>query len=128
MVCIVCGEARPTPFTSAGAVIMSKHLMGEFEHLVMLAILRLGDDAYGVSIARELERRAGRDVSQAAVYLTLRRLDEKGWLVARVGESSERRGGRKRRYYSVTPQGRERLREGREVLLAMWSGITEELA
>jgi PadR family transcriptional regulator PadR len=101
--------------------------MGEFEHLIMLAILRLGDGAYGVSILQEIEAQTGRDVSQAAAYLTLKRLEEKGWIEGRKGEATERRAGRARRYFHVGDLGRNKLREAREGLLNMWTGIVEEL-
>ena len=106
---------------------MPRHLMGEFEHLVLLAIIRLGDQAYGVPVIREVESRTGRQVSQAAAYLTLRRLEEKGWVKGRAGEATTRRGGRPKRYYSVTAQGRQKLRQARSGLLNMWAGIVEEL-
>ncbi len=102
--------------------------MGEFEHLILLATLRLGDEAYGVSILREIEAQTERDVSQAAAYLTLKRLEEKGWLEGRKGEPTDRRAGRPRRYFRVTELGRTKLREAREGLLNMWTGIAEELA
>ncbi len=106
---------------------MPRHLMGEFEHLILLAILRLGDQAYGVPVIGEVESRTGREVSQAAAYLTLRRLEEKGWIRGRSGEPTTRRGGRAKRYYSVTGVGRQKLREARSSLLNMWAGIAEEL-
>jgi PadR family transcriptional regulator PadR len=101
--------------------------MGEFEHLILLATLRLGEEAYGVSILREIEAQTGRDVSQAAAYLTLKRLDEKGWVQSREGESTERRAGRARRYFRITDLGREKLREARAGLMNMWTGIVEEI-
>ena len=106
---------------------MPRHLMGEFEHLILLATMRLGDEAYGVSILREIEARTERDVSQAAAYLTLKRLEEKGWMESRKGEPTERRAGRPRRYFRVTDLGRAKLREAREGLMNMWTGIVEEL-
>ncbi len=101
--------------------------MGEFEHLILLATLRLGDEAYGVAILREIEAQTERDVSQAAAYLTLKRLEEKGWIQGRKGEPTERRAGRPRRYFLVTELGREKLREARASLMNMWTGIVEEL-
>ena len=106
---------------------MGKYLLGEFEHLVLLAAIRLGSDAYGVSIARSLSEHTGKEVSQAATYLTLKRLEEKGWLEARQGVSTEARGGRPKRTYSVTEEGLARVRESREVLTGMWAAIQEEL-
>ncbi len=73
---------------------MSRESLGEFEHLILLSILRQGPDIYGVPIIREIEDRTGRIVSQAAAYLTLRRLEEKGWITSHLGEPTPQRGGR----------------------------------
>lgn len=106
---------------------MGRHSMGEFEHLVMLAALRLGPDGYGVSIIEEIEARTGRDVSQAAAYLTLKRLEKKGWLEGRQEEGDEERGHRERRCYEVTAEGMERLERSRDELASMWEGLAPEL-
>lgn len=101
--------------------------MGEFEHLVLLTAISLGADAYGVSIARALTVQTGKDVSQAATYLTLKRLEEKGWLEAREGVPSTIRGGRAKRTYQITETGMAKVRESRATLLNMWEEITEQL-
>jgi len=101
--------------------------MGEFEHLVMLAALRIGRDAYGVSIVEEIEARTGRDVSQAAAYLTLKRLEEKGWLEGRQEEGDGERGQRERRCFEVTEEGMRRLERSRSELSTMWEGLAPEL-
>jgi len=101
--------------------------MGEFEHLVMLAALRLGRDAYGVSIIEEIEQRTGRDVSQAAAYLTLKRLEKKGWLKGRQEDGDEERGHRERRCFELTDEGRRRLDRSRLELTSMWEGLAPEL-
>ena len=106
---------------------MGRHSMGEFEHLVLLAALRLGPEAYGVPIIAEIEGRTGRDVSQAAAYLTLKRLEKKGWLTGRAGKGGEERGGRERRYFDVTEEGRRRLAASRAGLMSMWDGVAQEL-
>jgi DNA-binding PadR family transcriptional regulator len=106
---------------------MGRHSMGEFEHLVMLAALRIGRDAYSVSIIEEIEARTGRDVSQAAAYLTLKRLEEKGWLAGRQEEGDPDRGHRERRCFEVTDQGMERLERSRAELASMWEGLAPEL-
>ena len=80
--------------------------LGEFEQLVLLALLRLGDDGYGVSIHAEIVRRAQRDVSVAAVYKTLDRLEVKGLAVSALGESTAERGGRRKKYFRIQPAGR----------------------
>ena len=106
---------------------MSRQALGEFEHLTLLAILHLRRGAYGAAIIDALEDRTGRDVSQAATYIAFKRLEEKGWIDSRKGEPTERRAGRPRRYFRVTDLGREKLREAREGLMNMWTGIVEQL-
>jgi len=100
--------------------------MGEFEHLVLLAILRVGDNAYGVPIANVVEERTGREVSHAAVYLTLRRLEEKGWIESELGDPTPSRGGRAKRYFRICSDGLARLREARLELGSMWDGLGAE--
>lgn len=97
--------------------------LGEFEQVVLLAVARLEGDGYGVSIRREIERRTGRDASVGAVYATLDRLEEKGFLASREGEPTGRRGGRARRHFGVTPAGWRKLRESREMLASLWDGL-----
>jgi PadR family transcriptional regulator, regulatory protein PadR len=97
--------------------------LGEFEQMVLLAILQLGEDAYGVPIVDEIARRTGRDVAPAAVYVTLRRLEEKGTLASWLGESTAERGGKARRYVRVTRTGLESLRASRKALDSMWRGL-----
>ncbi len=104
---------------------MGRYILGEFEHLVLLATLQLGDEAYGVSITDLLEEQTGREVAQAAVYLTLRRLEEKGWLDGSSGRGSGERQGRVKKFYRLTPEGRERLTEARSTLESMWTAIGE---
>lgn len=97
--------------------------MGDLEHLVLLAILRLGSAAYGVPIAEEVEARTGRSVSQASVYLALRRLEHKGWVASHLGDPTAERGGRAKRYFAVTGVGMDHLHSARSELLAMWDGL-----
>lgn len=98
-------------------------LLGEFEQAVLLAALRLGDGAYAVPIRLEIERRAGRAVSRGAVYITLARLEEKGYLASWLGEPTAERGGRPKRFYRVLPAGVVALRESRAALERMWHGL-----
>jgi PadR family transcriptional regulator, regulatory protein PadR len=102
--------------------------LGEFEHLVLLAILRLGDTAYAVPIRQELETHTGRSVARGALYTTLDRLEEKRLVHSRLGEADERRGGRPRRYFEVTPQGIAAVRNARAVIERLSSGIEWTLA
>jgi DNA-binding PadR family transcriptional regulator len=95
--------------------------LGELEQMILLAILRLGEDAYGMSIREELEARAEREVTRSAAYITLERLRKKGYLKARMGDPSPMRGGRAKRYYEVTPSGREALRTSGRALMSLWA-------
>lgn len=103
---------------------MSKsQYLGEFELLVMLAVVRLGDGAYGVPILREIERHTARDVAFGTVYATLERLQEKGMVSSRLGEASPQRGGRARRYFRATPAGLQTVRETKQTLTGFWSDL-----
>jgi DNA-binding PadR family transcriptional regulator len=102
---------------------MAKRSLGEFEQLVLLAILRVGEEAYAVPIIREIEAQAGRKASHAAVHVALRRLEEKGLVSSRLGEPTAERGGRGKRYYEVLPEAERQLRESRQALLKMWDGL-----
>lgn len=101
----------------------SREFLGEFEQMVMLAVMRMGDEAFGPNIAEELERRAQRDVSRGALYTTLDRLEGKGYLRWEIeAHTSERKGSRKRKF-EVTPEGVEQLINCREALLNLWDGL-----
>ena len=95
--------------------------LGELEQMVLLAILRLGDDAYGMSIREEMEARAGRELSRSAAYITLERLARKGYLITRMGDPSPVRGGRAKRYYELSDTGREALRDSGKALMNLWA-------
>lgn len=97
--------------------------LGEFEQLVLLAIAHLQDDAYGIPIVEEIERRTGRTVARAAVYITLRRLEEKGLISSWMSEPVAERGGKGRRYAKLEPQGVKALREARRATERMWRGL-----
>lgn len=102
---------------------MSRGSIGEFEQLVLLAILRLGLEAYGVAIMDEIEATTGRKVRRSAVYMALRRLEDKGLVSFRLGESRAERGGRARKYFSVKAEGKALLRDSMEALRSMWRGV-----
>jgi PadR family transcriptional regulator PadR len=97
--------------------------LGEFEQLLLLAVLRLDAEASGFEIARELEARAGRTVSRGALYTSLDRLENKGLLRWKVAAGTDARGGLPRRLYTVTPAGVTALRASRETLRRMWRGV-----
>lgn len=106
---------------------MAETPIGEFEQLVMLALLRVGEDAYGVPIHEELAARARRSVSVAAVYKTLERLEAKGYVSTRIGEPTAERGGRRRKYFKLEPPGRQALRESLATLRRMTAGLEADL-
>jgi PadR family transcriptional regulator PadR len=97
--------------------------LGEFEQIVLLAILRLGDDAYGVPIRADIEQRTGRAVTVGALYRTLDRLEDKGFVASAFSDPTPARGGRSKRYFKVRPLGVRTLRASREALTAMWEGL-----
>ena len=102
--------------------------IGEFEHLVLLAVLRLGDDAYPVAVREEILKHTGRDVSRGAIYITLDRLENKGFLKSRLGDPTPERGGRAKRYYTLRPVAIQALRESRRALVSLWRGFETKLA
>lgn len=102
---------------------MSRTLLGEFEQLVLLACLHLGEGAYAVPIISEIETRTGRVVSHAHVYVALRRLEKRGYVTSRLADATPERGGRAKRYFKVRPKALPQLREARDTLLAMWDGL-----
>ena len=101
--------------------------LGEFEHLVLLAILRLGDGAYAIPIREEIEERTGRSVARGALYTALERLESKKCLRSRMSGPLPERGGRSRRYFNVTPAGLSALRTSRRNLLSLWQGVEGRL-
>jgi PadR family transcriptional regulator, regulatory protein PadR len=104
------------------AELMADHL-GEFEQIVLLAVLRLGDDAYGVPIRREIEKQAGRKTTVGALYSTLDRLEAKGLVGSWFADPTSERGGRSRRYFRVEPAGIEALTRARQMYDRMWKGV-----
>jgi PadR family transcriptional regulator PadR len=102
---------------------MARTDLGDIEHLVLLAILRLGPagkDAYGIPILDEVSARSGREVSRATVYVALKRLEQKGLIASRLGDSTPERGGRAKRFFTLKPAGLKALRESRAMFLKLW--------
>ena len=106
---------------------MPRDSLGEFERLVLLAIVRTGEGAHGARILQELETRTGRSPSAGAVYVALRRLEEKEMVASVIGESTPGRGGRPKRHYRLTASGREALRAARDEWAAMLDGVEDAL-
>jgi PadR family transcriptional regulator PadR len=103
-------------------------VVGEFEHFVLLALVRLGNGAYGASIRREIRDRTGRDASAGTVYMTLARLEKKEMIVSYVGNPSAHRGGRRRKHYLIHAEGQKALGRAYRALTAMAEGMERELA
>jgi len=100
-------------------------LLTDYELMIMLAILRLRNDAYGVTISRELEETAGRATTLGAVYLALDRLEGHGLVTSALGEATAQRGGRAKKYFRVTARGLNAVRTTRRAFVALWTGIPE---
>ncbi len=102
--------------------------LGEFEQLVLLAIVRLDESAYGVTIRQEIDARTGREVAIGALYTALDRLERKGYVRSAMSRATPERGGRSRRYITVTASGARALRQCRERLARMWDGLDRHLS
>jgi DNA-binding PadR family transcriptional regulator len=97
--------------------------LGSLEHIVLLAVMRLGLNAYGVTVRRDIESVTGRDISIGAVYATLARLESKGLVKSHAGEPTAERGGRAKRYFGMTADGKSALRNTHEIILKMSAGL-----
>lgn len=97
--------------------------LGEFEQMILLAILRLRHEAYGTTIRQLLAQEISRDVAIGALYTTLDRLEKKGLVSSALGESTNERGGRAKKYFSVTADGQKALKRSKEALTNLWQGI-----
>jgi PadR family transcriptional regulator PadR len=104
---------------------MSREALGNFELMVLLAVLRVGEDAYGVPIARELEDKVTREVLLGSVYAALERLEAKGLVASSLGDPTPERGGRAKRYFTVTAKGLLEVRETQRTLVRLWRGLPE---
>lgn len=105
----------------------TRNQLGEFEHVVLSAILHLGGEAYALPIRDKLQELGRRRVSRGALYTTLMRLEKKGYLQSRVGEPLPQRSGRARRFFTVSADGLEALRRSRALLLSVWGGLEDRL-
>ncbi len=102
---------------------MKRTFLGEFEEVVLLTVAVLGDEAYGVTVTQEIEQRTGRVVGFSTVHTTLQRLAEKGYLSSEMGGATAERGGRRKRFFSVTALGRKALQEVKQVREELWSAL-----
>jgi PadR family transcriptional regulator PadR len=99
---------------------MARAHLGRFEHLLLLAVMRLGDDeAYGMTIRRELARHTGRDVAVGAIYTALARLEARGLVQSKLGEPTPERGGKAKRFYRVLPAGKKAVAKAQSILLGL---------
>ena len=117
---------RRGPIRAVEASIVARAL-GEFEQLILLAVMRLGDDAYGVTIKREIERRTGREIFIGAVYTALGRLHDNGYLSSEVSEPTAKRGGRRRKHYRLEADGEAALARSHRAYTSMIEGIEGDL-
>lgn len=102
-------------------------VLGEFERLIMLTVLRLGEDAYSAAVRGDLQTRSGRDASAGAVFTTLERLEARGLVSSRYGDPTPERGGRRKRYYKLRAEGRRALAHALEVERRVADGLHEQL-
>ena len=103
-------------------------IVGEFENVVLLALLRLGNGAYGAAIRREIRERTGRDAAVGTVYMTLARLEQKKMIVSYAGNPTPQRGGRRRRHYLIDTEGQKALGRAYRAFTAMTAGVEGELS
>mgnify|MGYP003652449503 CR=1 FL=1 len=106
---------------------MKRDYLSDFEQLVLLSVLRLGDDAYGGAIRRDLEEAAHRSVSVASIYVALSRLEQRGLARSWMSDPTPVRGGKAKKHYALEPDGVRALREGKATLERMWSGVGDAL-
>ncbi|MEO1054647.1 MAG: helix-turn-helix transcriptional regulator [Bacteroidota bacterium] len=104
---------------------MSKHHLGEFEEIVLLTVAILHNEAYGIAIIDEMEERLGRKVSIGALQTVLRRLEKKGYLSSDLGEATKVRGGKRKRYFTITAFGKKVLAEVKEQRMSLWNAVPE---
>lgn len=99
--------------------------LGEFELMLLLAVIHLGEDAYGVPISRELEKHRGKDVAVGSVYAALERLEAKGLIISMLGDPTPERGGKAKRFFRITKEGLRQVHETRRVLTRLWQTIPD---
>src|SRR5260221_11827515 len=100
-----------------------REYLGNFELMVLLAVMRLGEDAYGVPISLEIEEQSGHDVAVASVYAALQRLEQKNLVSSRLGEAPPERGGKAKKHFRPTPKGLRQVRNTCRTLTQLWEGL-----
>ena len=106
---------------------MKRAFLGEFEEVVLLAVAILDEGAYGVTVTQEIEQRTGRSVGFSTVHTTLQRLAEKGFLSSNMGGATAERGGRRKRFFSVTTAGRKALQDVKQVRADLWKALPPQM-
>jgi DNA-binding PadR family transcriptional regulator len=112
-------------FFSIIELMAERSYLGEFELMILLAVIQLGEEAYGVPISRELERHRGRDVSVGSVYAALERLESKGLVTSSLGDPTPERGGKAKRFFRITKEGLRQVHETRRLLSKLWEKLPE---
>jgi PadR family transcriptional regulator, regulatory protein PadR len=102
-----------------------REFLGGFELLVLLALIRLGDEAYGVPISDAIEESSGREVAMGSVYITLARLERNGLVSSKLGEATAERGGRAKTYFRITAKGLRQVRQAQRTLMNLWQGVPQ---
>jgi len=103
----------------------NRNYLGELEIMLLLAVIHLGDEAYGVPISRELEKYRGREVSVGSVYAALERLEAKSLVASTLGDPTPERGGKAKRFFRITKEGLRQVHETRRVLTKLWQAIPD---
>jgi PadR family transcriptional regulator PadR len=116
---------RKIDFFAIVELMTERSYLGEFELMILLAAIQLGDEAYGVPISRELERLRGKDVSVGSVYAALERLESKGLVASSLGDPTPERGGKAKRYFRITKAGLRQVHETRRTLSKLWKNLPE---
>jgi PadR family transcriptional regulator PadR len=103
---------------------MAKEYLGNLELMVLLSLMHVGDNAYGVPISQEIEARTGRDVALGSVYAALDRLEKKGFVTSTLGDPTPERGGRAKRYFQISAKGVREVRDAQRMLTNMWKNLS----
>lgn len=116
---------REDNFFAIVELMTDRSYLGEFELMLLLAVIHLGDEAYGVPISRELEKHRGKDVAVGSVYAALERLESKGLVTSTLGDPTPERGGKAKRFFRITKEGLRQVHETRRVLTRLWHTIPD---